>query len=325
MRYRHIVLMVALAFLVAVPGLGVRVTDYNVTFDIEASPLETIVLDIVNDEAEPLAMLSYELDKLPESLTVERAEGDGFAPERFQTEQLETGARVDIDLAEPVPPGGSARLRLSFTDPSIIQDLEEEVLFKFTLQPSVHLERFTLYLLLPSGAGVSGSSTLPLSPKPDNILTDGRRVYVVWTRDDVAVGEGLSFFALYRFYGSGPGVGPAAVRGFAADTPPPGDSGTSVLIGFMLGAALVGTYHLRSRIRHHQETGELITAVVTEDENQVLAAIKDNGGEMRQDEMGEMVGFSKPKLSKVVRRLEEKGLVDKTPHHKTNILTRVKR
>ena len=161
--------MVALAFLVAVPGLGVRVTDYNVTFDIEASPLETIVLDIVNDEAEPLAMLSYELDKLPESLTVERAEGDGFAPERFQTEQLETGARVDIDLAEPVPPGGSARLRLSFTDPSIIQDLEEEVLFKVTLQPSVHLERFTLYLLLPSGAGVSGSSTLPLSPKKDSL------------------------------------------------------------------------------------------------------------------------------------------------------------
>lgn len=313
--------MVALAFLVAAPALSVRVTEYNVTFDIGAAPLETIVLDIVNDEAEPLAMLSYELDKLPESLTVERANGAGFARERFRTEQLETGTRVDIDLAEPVPSGGSARLRLSFTDPSIIQDLEEEVLFKFTLQPSVHLERFTLYLQLPSGAGVSGSSALPLSPKPDNILTDGRRVHVVWTRDDVAVGDGLSFFALYRFYGGGP----AAVRGFAADTPPPGDSGTSVLIGFMLGAALVGIYHLRSRIRHHQETGELITAVVTEDENQVLAAIKDKGGEMRQDELGDVVGFSKPKLSKVVRRLEEKGLVDKTPHHKTNILTRVKR
>lgn len=62
-----------------------------------------------------------------------------------------------------------------------------------------------------------------------------------------------------------------------------------------------------------------IEQLLSGDEQRVLDLVD---GSRTQQAIAEELGFSKSKMSKVVRKLEEKGLVGKEPHFKTNRLTR---
>ena len=76
--------------------------------------------------------------------------------------------------------------------------------------------------------------------------------------------------------------------------------------------AFVGFAVYRSRERTVRE-------LVSADERDVLDLID---GVRTQKEIANELSFSKSKMSKVVRKLEEKGLVRKEPHFKTNRLVR---
>ncbi|RLG52155.1 MAG: hypothetical protein DRN96_03480 [Thermoproteota archaeon] len=60
--------------------------------------------------------------------------------------------------------------------------------------------------------------------------------------------------------------------------------------------------------------------LLTNDERAILRVILDAGGSMLQKELPEATGLSKAKVSRVLKVLEEKGLVVKKPQGKTNII-----
>jgi uncharacterized membrane protein len=97
----------------------------------------------------------------------------------------------------------------------------------------------------------------------------------------------------------------------------PGKSGILlVLLGIAIGVVSV---FLAGRML---ERGEKIpVTVLTEDEKRVIKAINDHGGEITQDKLPQLTSFSRPKISRVISELVDRGVLSKEPLGRTQRIT----
>ncbi|MFQ5800924.1 MAG: cell wall-binding repeat-containing protein, partial [Candidatus Hydrothermarchaeales archaeon] len=83
-----------------------------------------------------------------------------------------------------------------------------------------------------------------------------------------------------------------------------------ITLGLVLGALL---FLLLKRERKEKVPYN----VLTEDEERIIKAIEEKGGEIGQDALYEKTGFSRPKISRVVSELVERDLLEKTQFKRT--------
>ncbi len=95
-------------------------------------------------------------------------------------------------------------------------------------------------------------------------------------------------------------------------------SGTIILfaVGIVIGVVLV---LLIGKLREKEET--IPVTVLTEDEKKVVRAISERGGEITQDQLPELTSFSRPKISRVVSELVDRGVLAKQPQGRTQKIT----
>jgi putative cell wall-binding protein len=84
-----------------------------------------------------------------------------------------------------------------------------------------------------------------------------------------------------------------------------------LLGGLILGAMLV--FALLTATRGEKVSYELLT----QDEQKIIKAIIENGGEIMQDKLPEKTGFSRPKVSRIVADLQERKIISKEPSGRT--------
>jgi hypothetical protein len=150
-------------------------------------------------------------------------------------------------------------------------------------------EPLELSVTLPATATLADEpSAIPL---PDSMTTDGRRITLHWSLE-----KGTDIMVFYMTEGNG---FPWLIV-----------SGLIIPI-FLLSGYLV----LRSKRKMRERMDDLLT----DDEKLILESIQN---EERQDRIAKSLGFSKSKMSKVVRKLEEKNLLTKEVYFKTNRLKR---
>lgn len=82
-----------------------------------------------------------------------------------------------------------------------------------------------------------------------------------------------------------------------------------------IGIGIIATY---LAIRKKMPKEKIIKLVLGEDEKKIYNLIVERGGSMLQDEIVKETGFSKAKVSKLLRKLEEKGIIKREPFRKTN-------
>jgi uncharacterized membrane protein len=83
-----------------------------------------------------------------------------------------------------------------------------------------------------------------------------------------------------------------------------------IAIGLILGVLLTMVLRLRKKEKVPYN-------VLTEDEEKIIKAIEESGGELGQDVLYEKTGFSRPKISRVVSELVERDLLEKTQFKRT--------
>lgn len=123
-------------------------------------------------------------------------------------------------------------------------------------------------------------------PEYDTIKTDGQKISLAW-KDETSVAV---------FYEGGINYIPY------------------ILVLFFLFALISIFAFIYIKKQRHKTINEMIS----EDEKLVLSQLK--SGVTKQKDLSKNLGFSKSKMSKVIRKLELKNLIDKKPHFKTNIL-----
>ncbi len=88
------------------------------------------------------------------------------------------------------------------------------------------------------------------------------------------------------------------------------------IAGFSLGVLTVLAYLRARRIRQR-----LPYEILSEDEERVVKAIASEGGTLTQDALPEKTGFSRPKISRIVKELVDRGIIEKVPKGRTHELT----
>ncbi|MFQ5815191.1 MAG: cell wall-binding repeat-containing protein [Candidatus Hydrothermarchaeaceae archaeon] len=85
-----------------------------------------------------------------------------------------------------------------------------------------------------------------------------------------------------------------------------------LLVGIAMGVVSV---LLAGRILKRKERVPI--TVLTEDERRIISAINEQGGELTQDQLPELTSFSRPKISRVISELVERGVLSKEPYGRT--------
>lgn len=174
----------------------------------------------------------------------------------------------------------------------------EHTVFRSYFLPPASVRAFTLRLQLPRGYVLPGSTdetSKYASPKPDFLFSDGQRIILLWQRRGLAERFDVSVFTT-----------PAA----GAGGPP-----VEVLAG-ALAVGAVGALAHRRRRRRPRLSPDL--PLVEPERKIVEALLKAKGRVLRQWELQEATKLSKARLSRTLRGLEMRGIIEKRPVGNTN-------
>ncbi|MBI4362129.1 MAG: hypothetical protein HY558_03055 [Euryarchaeota archaeon] len=207
------------------------------------------------------------------------------SPLKFQTTPEGGGSLVSVTL-----PPGSRQLRASFTTREPIFSRGGEYRFFASLRPPGGADRVDISVTLPPGVSLLQNRVLPSNA---TVGSDGRRATLRWTLTHPSGEVTISV----------PFVPPT--------TPFPW---LQVLAG-VLGASSGGLFLLYFHMRMTQER----LRGFSEDEQKVLRFLKTRQ-EAYQEEVKETFGFSMAKVSRMVKRLEASGLVEKKKIGRSNRL-----
>ena len=177
------------------------------------------------------------------------------------------------------------------------------------------IDRFSIKLILPTYAVLTrpiDETTLASNavfPKPTRLESDGQRLVIVWERSNLKKDDSFSALVMYKFE----------------------KSNTLFYIG-ILSILFIGVILFivlrKPRAKIIVKKPKVIKKVVKadlerylkEDEEQVVNILKQREGQCEQGTLRVVTGFSKAKLSGLLKELEERNIVYKEKRGKKNLV-----
>lgn len=233
------------------------------------------------------------------------------------------GSSGDYGIEVPVG-SGSENVRVGFLTRSLVERSSKSF-FLAELKPGIDAESLNLTITLPEGAVLDrplGSADASVFPKPDAVSTNGQALSFHWDFGSVSAQDSFSIMVVYR---------------------EPMNAGLIIYaaLGLLaLGAvALACAYAKKARPKPaeakkpKEKTPEAKTAEektggrmpgtehLLEDERRIIGLLGHaKGSTLKQSEIMRHVDFSKAKLSRLLRNLEQRGFVESRPYGNTNII-----
>lgn len=201
------------------------------------------------------------------------------APVRIEEE--ENGTVIFIEQAINIGPNEVA---FTLVQEGLVERQGSTRIFGVSVQAV--LEPASISVTLPRGFALAETS-VPVSPEPDAVETDGERITFTWEPG----AQPIDIIVIYE----GPGEGWR----------------NTTIIVLVLGVVIAGLYWRQRRKRYAR-----MDYVLGSEEKRLVELLREE--ERTQKELCKLTGFSKSKMSKVVRKLEEKRIIEKEPYFKTN-------
>lgn len=274
-------------------------TDYiiMVTIDERDNLHEEVSFTIQNLGDSAISWVEYSLISAPQNLQVKDEEG----PLLYSVEKERN---VLIKLRKPLQGDESKRITLKFAVSGVVTRFEENRILTFSYIPEADITDFVLSIKLPPKSTLAsevrkkGESVSAVYPSPSRIYSDGERIIVEWATGALTAQESFRIFLMYT---------------------PIEKKGKDYLIGAFLGILLgfIGAYLYFTR---RGEKRKIARMVLRDDEQRIYDMLLSAGGEILQEDIVKNTTYSKVKVSKLVRNLEEKGIIKKEPYRKTNRL-----
>jgi uncharacterized membrane protein len=207
------------------------------------------------------------------------------------------------DLKEPLgdkPQTISAKIRLNKAkERGYILETESGKIFRFKISPEID-NSIAINLKLPPRAILAkwsddGSESI-VYPRA-NLTTDGESIILNWKRE-LRAGEPFEVMVGYSM---------------------PTQQENYFILTLLCILCVVSGFSLGIKYKRHKKR-ETIIKLLREDEQKIVDILREAGGELKQKDIEEKIGFSGPKVSKLLRRLEEDGIIKKTPKGRENII-----
>jgi len=264
------------------------IANYKIEISLTPSGLtsEKIQLEIMNS-GNDLNNIAYSSLTLPENIRV--YDENGNLP--FNLTKNEEN---NIVIWKNIPGNSKAKINIEFDTKGLVEQAQNKYIFSFHYIPLVQTENFEMDLTLPQGFILS-SIAQSVSPDPSKMSTDGKNIILTWNYEKLD--KEFAAIVVYE-------------RGFTKESPNYFIYGLFAVIAIVL--ASVALFYRKEKI-------DVAMMTLSEEEKMIVDRILKNK-EVMQKKLVQETGFSKVKISKLVRRLEEKGIVEKIPWMKTNKL-----
>ena len=153
-------------------------------------------------------------------------------------------------------------------------------------------------------------------PRPTNLITDGQAMTLIWQKRDVKQGEEFPVYVTYEM---------------------PSFTFLYTIIGIVFALFIIGiiSYYTNKALRKHrhavkalenpqtqegQKQAKSIETYLKDDEQQVLQILKQREGQCDQGTLRVITGFSKAKLSSLLKELEDRRIIFREKRGKKNLV-----
>jgi DNA-binding MarR family transcriptional regulator len=173
-------------------------------------------------------------------------------------------------------------------------------IFAYTFPVTRVTDKFTLIATIPLGSALvsadqlQGTGLTPFSPSFGKEGTDGRKIFVTWELQNPTLGESISSRLIFE-----PVVGPI----------------TEIFVLIVVAAIIIllGYVHFhRGKVKH-------VLPILTQSERSVMQIIMERKSVDQRDIVQE-TDFSKAKVSRIVKELEGRGLIETQPKGRTKLI-----
>jgi len=193
---------------------------------------------------------------------------------------------------------GETMIRLAFSTREGIKPMKNGYEFRAEFPVPMPAERAFSLIKLPPKAVLSEEIVNQSFFPPDgSTLTDGKRMMISWEMENLTESDTLSFSTIFEVVGDGGTMWDITVMVM-----------TSVVVIVMI---IVAIYLRRGS---SPKEGEVrVLPLLNKDEKRVVDIIAKNDGEARQSRIVKESDYSKAKISRLIKNLKERGVVDTEP------------
>jgi len=189
-------------------------------------------------------------------------------------------------------------IRINFYTREAIRPTDDKYEFRLNFPVPYKTERMFSIVKLPAKAALSEEIVNQSYFPPDgSTLTDGRRMMVSWEGMNLTTEETLSFLVTFEVMDSGGSMWDLTVIAM-----------TSIVVIIMLSVA----FYMR-RGSPKGEADVKVLPLLNKDEKKVVDIIARNDGQVRQSVIVKESDYSKAKVSRLIKNLKERGVVDTDP------------
>ncbi|KUK18707.1 MULTISPECIES: helix-turn-helix domain-containing protein [Thermococcus] len=189
-----------------------------------------------------------------------------------------------------VSSGDNLKIRISFYSKGMLQDINGKKQFSYYLRFEQPVGYFYARLYIPKGYAILS----PIVPSPDKVESSGNALLMEWKKQDVRSGEEFYF-----------------IVGFSGEL-----NNTFPLMYFVIPIliAFVGGFFAGILYKGREKSGIDLRS----DEEKVIELLKE--GPMYQSELVKGLGFSKAKVSLLLKNMEKKGLIERVKEGRTYLV-----
>lgn len=188
------------------------------------------------------------------------------------------------------------QLQLIFTTKDSVKRLGDKNRFSVNYGISLPVEEMFVKVKLPENSVLAeqivNQSFFPHDGK--TLLGDGNRLMIYWERNNITAGDNLQYSIMYASESSA--LPNAVIYGIAA-----------VIIIFMIAVAVYVKKESSKKER------EVVKSVLNTDENTIVNLLMSKGGSSVQKALVRETDFSKAKVSRIIKNLKQRGVVDIEP------------
>ncbi len=165
--------------------------------------------------------------------------------------------------------------------------------FYYTIFP---IKEATSKITLPPRSLLANDDTSKsFSPTGAEISTDGRTITLSWEKNNLAVGDNLGFTVFYT------------------SSEPPADLIGYIIILVIIIIAAVFLWTIIHSKRTKVKSQQIVVSVLNPDEKKLYDILVSHDGKCNQKVLVRESNFSKAKVSRVVKDLKQRGIVDIEP------------
>ncbi|MBN1896706.1 MAG: hypothetical protein JW789_03190 [Candidatus Aenigmarchaeota archaeon] len=187
-------------------------------------------------------------------------------------------------------------IKLGFTTKDAVKPQDDKYVFRETFPMIMDTEELFVLLKLPEKSAFSEEViNQSFSPPDGRIFTDGRHMFIVWERTGLESGDSISFSVSFESVSQGGMLWSFTVIAI-----------TAVVVGIMVAIGLYMSRGSRKRLPAEVK----VLPLLNNEEKKVVDILVKHEGTARQREIVRESDFSKAKVSRLIKNLKERGVID---------------